>query len=91
MEGSTIVALLIFGTGLELILNKVRRRKIEEEINLIGGEVINIERRNFFKGIGPFMVVGRGGVVYRIEYRIGDQVEEGWVKFGRLFGPDWRL
>jgi len=69
------------------------RMKIEElkkELNSLI-EVINIERRNFFKGIGPFMVVGRGRVVYRIEYRIGDQVKEGWVKFGRLFGPDWRL
>jgi hypothetical protein len=39
---------------------------------------------------GAFMVVGKGRTVYRIEYRIGDDGREGWVRFGGLFGPDWR-
>ncbi|MDP4181429.1 MAG: hypothetical protein Q8942_10090 [Bacillota bacterium] len=68
-----------------------RERQITEKIQSIGGTVISIERRNFFSGIGPFLVVGRGRVVYRIEYRLDDRAIEGWVRFGGLFGPDWRL
>jgi hypothetical protein len=36
-------------------------------------------------------VVGKGKTVYRIEYTIGNNTKEGWVRFGGLFGPDWRL
>lgn len=68
-----------------------REGRIEEEIRSMGGQVISIERRNFFTGLGPFMVVGKGRVVYRIEYRVGNEVKEGWVRFGGLFGPDWRF
>lgn len=40
---------------------------------------------------GPFKLVGKGQVVYRIEYRIGAVYKEGWVKFGGWGGPDWRM
>jgi len=91
MEISTVIGLLIIGTIIELILSGLRKRKIEEKIELMGGEVIDIERRNFFKGIGPFMIAGRGRVIYRIEYYLGGETKEGWVKFGILFGSDWKL
>jgi hypothetical protein len=79
-----ILFLLIFQTS-------GRENKIDEKIRSIGGEVISKERRNFFTGIGPFMVVGKGRAVYRIEYRIDGEIKEGWVRFGGLLGPDWRL
>lgn len=91
MQGFGILTLLVFVIGLELVLNKVRRRKIEEEITSMGGEVMNIERRNFLSGTGPFVLVGRGRAVYKIEYYLGGETKEGWVKFGRIYGPDWKL
>lgn len=67
------------------------KRDIHNEIEAMGGEVISIEQRNFFSGIGPFHVVGKGRVVYRIVYKIQGVEKEGWVRFGNFMGPDWRL
>ncbi|MDR5659624.1 hypothetical protein RH915_08965 [Serpentinicella sp. ANB-PHB4] len=77
--------------GLIPIIGYLRKEKIREKIASLGGEVISIERRNIFTGIGPFKIVGKGRVVYRIEYRLNGSTEEGWVRFGGLLGPDWRL
>ena len=87
--GITIV--LIFIIGIELLLDKSRREKIAEEISFIGGSVINVERRNLFTGRGPFVIVGKGNTIYKIEYVIDGIMKEGWVKFGGFFGADWRL
>lgn len=76
---------------LAIVLGRARKRKIEEKIVSMGGEIIHIERRNFFTGTGPFMITGKGSAVYRIEYLIGGSKKEGWVKFGGLFGPNWKL
>lgn len=80
---------------LVLYLSYVRIQKFEKsiyyEIEAMGGTVISIERRSFFTGIGPFHVVGKNRVIYRILYEINGVVKEGWVRFGGLMGPDWRL
>jgi len=65
--------------------------RIYDEIEALGGKVIDIERRNFFTGIGPFHVVGKNRVVFRIVYEINGVEKEGWVRFGGIMGPDWRL
>jgi uncharacterized membrane protein len=64
---------------------------IESKITGIGGTLIGFEKCNFFSGIGPFMVIGKGRVIYRIEYEYDGIQQEGWVRFGGLGGPDWRL
>ena len=66
-------------------------REIREKIGSVDGKVLNIERRDFFSGLGPFAIVGKGKAVYRVEYQIRDQKKESWVRFGGLSGPDWRL
>lgn len=91
MKAIGITIFLIFIVGIELLLDKSRREKIEEEINFIGGNVINIERRNLFTGRGPFFIEGKGETVYKIEYVVDGVLKEGWVKFAGLFGVDWRL
>jgi len=91
MEGMLMIVFVVFGIVMFIAIGSGRENKIQEKVREMGGEVITIERRNFFTGIGPFMVVGKGRVIYRFEYRIGSQVMEGWVRFGGLFGPDWRL
>lgn len=91
MEAITVGIVLIFAISIGVFSDKNRRGKIEEEINLIGGKVINIERRNFFTGRGPFVIVGKGNTIYKIEYVIDGIMKEGWVKFGGFFGADWRL
>ncbi|WP_099187524.1 hypothetical protein [Tepidibacter mesophilus] len=64
---------------------------IASKIDSLGGRLIGYERRNFFTGIGPFMFVGKGRMIYRIEYEVDGIKKEGWVKFGGISGPDWRI
>lgn len=89
------VVIFVIFTVLAIVINSIRSEShqgsINNQIESMGGKVISIERRSFFTGLGPFMVVGKGRVIYRIEYVINDEVKEGWVRFGGLLGPDWRL
>ena len=70
---------------------KAVRGKIEQEL---GGELELMERRNFFTGIGPFNVIGKNRVIYRVIYRVGGQKtgvkKEIWVRFGGWGGAEWR-
>jgi hypothetical protein len=84
-----IILVLVFAVCCYFIQLENHNNKIRDYIESIGGEVINIERRTF--STGPFILVGRGRTVYRIEYRTGNETREGWVRFGGFFGPDWRL
>jgi hypothetical protein len=86
-----IIFLVVLIVLITIVQYQGHQSKINEKITSIGAEVINVERRNFFTGIGPFMAVGKGRTVYRIKYRVGSEIKEGWVRFGGLFGPDWRL
>ena len=83
-----LVALAFFITYIQ---GQGHESSINSQIESLGGRVISIERRSFFSGLGPFHVVGKGRVVYRIEYEVNGQLMEGWVRFGGLMGPDWRL
>jgi len=91
MAPIVIIAFIIFAVFLYFVQNISHDSRIEEKIRSIGGEVVQVERRNFFTGLGPFMVVGKGRSVYRIEYTVNVNTKEGWVRFGGLMGPDWRL
>lgn len=86
-----VVLFLIIIIPLVIMRKGYHRSKIDEEIRSIGGEVLNVERGGFFSGLGPFHVVGKGRVVYKIEYRVDNETKVGWVRFGGLMGPDWRL
>lgn len=85
------IIIFIICICLYIVSLKGQESKIYNKIESIGGKVISIERRNFLTGLGPFMVVGKGRTVYMIEYEIEGEMKEGWVRFGGLFGPDWRL
>lgn len=91
-EDMGAIAILLF-IGLVIVLSVLQKesheRRINEQIEGMGGRVIIIEKKLF--STGPFMVVGKGRTVYRIEYKVNDSIREGWVRFGGLFGPDWRL
>jgi hypothetical protein len=89
MEVLVIAALVIFAVVISIAQVKRHKRMILEKVNSINGEIINIEKKNF--STGPFLWVKRGRAVYRIEYRKDNEMKEGWVKFGDLTGPDWRL
>jgi hypothetical protein len=95
MEFIPMIFILIIGFSfvflLSVFIHHNHEQKINEKIESIGGKVINIERRNFFSGSGPFRAVGKGRVVYRVEYTSDSGTKEGWVCFGGFFGPDWRL
>jgi len=91
MFGITIILFAIFCLLIIFIQNNRHKEKIYEKIKSINGTVISIERSGIFSDIGPFMVVGKGRTIYRIEYKVGNEIKEGWVRFGGFFGPDWRL
>ena len=80
---AVVIAIVIFANG-------AREKKIHEKVESMGGEVSSIERRNFFSGIGPFTIVGKNRVIYRVVYKVDGQTREIWVRFGGLFGPEWR-
>jgi hypothetical protein len=91
MSGMAIVLVVIAIFIFAGIQRASYEGKIDEQIKSMGGEVISVEKRGFFTGLGPFTVVGKGRTVYRIEYQIGNSTKEGWVRFGSILGPDWRL
>jgi hypothetical protein len=89
MEAVLFILLVFLGIGIYFVQSEGHEKKIYQQVRNMGGQVIRIERKTF--STGPFFLVGKGRTVYRIEYKIGDSIREGWVKFGDLFGPDWRL
>jgi uncharacterized membrane protein len=89
MEFFIVVVFVIFIVFIAIFQVKSHEKRITKKVHTIGGEVISIKRKTF--STGPFLAVGKGRTVYRIEYRIGNEIKEGWVKFGSLSGPDWRL
>lgn len=91
MEMVIIIVAIPIVILIHIMLTKRREYLIREKVESMGGTVISIERRNFFTGLGPFMIVGRGRSVYRFRYSVNKHEEEGWVRFGGLLGPDWRL
>jgi len=88
----------IFAFGLMILIvivlwvtiPRIHRRKIHEKVAARGGEVIEIERS--WLALGPFKIAGRGRTIYKFVYlsSTGER-KEGWVKFGAVLGPDWRL
>lgn len=89
MGALVIVVFIIFAVIMFIVQGESHKRKITEEVNSMGGQVINIERKTFDRG--PFVIVGKGKTIYRFEYSIDNEIKEGWVRFGSIFGPDWKL
>jgi hypothetical protein len=89
MEAIVIVMFVTVAVLISITQDKSHVQKIEEKINGLGGQIIKIEREKF--STGPFMIIARGKTVYRVNYKMSGETKEGWVKFGDLFGPDWRL
>ncbi len=86
-----VILFVIMGIGLVFMKTAGHELKIKNQIESMGGRLLSYEKRNMFTGIGPFHVVGKGRMVYRIDYEVNGVMKEGWVRFGGLFGPDWRL
>ena len=92
MDAVPVIAMsaaFVIVIALWIIMPRIHRRKIYEKVESMGGKVTVIERR--FCSIGPFIAVGKGRTVYRFEYWLNNQRQEGWVKFGTWFGPGWRI
>jgi hypothetical protein len=89
MSGIIIVLFAIFGIAIFFIQNGSHESSIKSQVEALGGTVISIERTMFNNG--PFFLKGKGRTIYRFEYNTGGEIKEGWVRFGGLFGADWRL
>lgn len=89
MSGIIIALFLIFAIVITFIQKAGYEEDIKSKVEALGGIVISIERTMFDNG--PFFIKGKGRSIYRFQYKIGDETKEGWVRFGSLFGPDWRL
>lgn len=84
-----IILLIIIVVPFSILQRENHESRIQAEVESIGGEVLSIEKKIF--STGPFIMVGKGRTVYRIEYKLNGELKEGWVRFGGLMGPDWRL
>lgn len=92
MEVLLIIVFIVLAIGMHLVREESHLEKINTYVKSIDGTMINFETGGFLKGgLGPFMVVGKGRVVYCIEYEVNGEKKEGWVRFGGLGGPDWRF
>lgn len=89
------LVILLF-IGMAIVMYFVRAESHSEKIGAyvesLGGILIEFDTAGLFKGgLGPFMVVGKGRVVYHVIYKINNEKREGWVRFGGIGGPDWRF
>lgn len=91
MELIVIIVFIVIGIILFFIRSESHQTSIESKINSLGGSLNGYERCNIITGLGPFMVVGKGRVIYRIDYEVDGIRKEGWVRFGGITGPDWRM
>ncbi|MCY6372207.1 hypothetical protein [Clostridium ganghwense] len=57
---------------------KVCNKKIQSHIRKIGGEVVDIESLSWRESI------------YKVQYRIGDKIENSVVKFDFIYEQEWR-
>lgn len=89
MGGIVIVLFAVFAFVMFFVQRSSHETSIKSQVESLGGTVISCERTMFNNG--PFFFRGKGGSIYRFEYNIGNETREGWVRFGSLFGPDWRL
>lgn len=90
MEVLLIVFLILLGIAIYFLRSESHETRIKEEVKSRGGILIEFKRCNIFTGLGPFMVVGKGRVVYKINYEINGIKKEAWVRFGGITGADWR-
>ncbi|MBM7615829.1 hypothetical protein [Alkaliphilus hydrothermalis] len=88
-----LVLILTLAVCIWVVMSQGKRRekRIHNKIKSMGGKVITIERSTFLAGTGPFKVVSKGRVVYRVVYTIDGEEKEGWARFGGILGADWRL
>ena len=91
MEGFFVIIVIVLVFVIYAIRTDSHQKSIENKVKSFGGTLIGYERRSVFSGIGPFHIVGEGRMVYRIEYELGGEKKEGWVRFGGIMGPDWRF
>lgn len=81
--------MFVFIVIIYLFEKERQKNAIKNQVELFGGTVVSIEKKLFDNG--PFTFKGKNRVIYRFEYKIDDRINVGWVKFGSIFGPDWRM
>lgn len=86
--GLFIVIIIIF-ILISVFSNWSHKDTIRDKIKYMGGEVINIEK--CWLGSGTFLLKGKGVTVYKFEYYLEGKYKVGYVKFGSMFGPKWKL
>ena len=91
MEGLGFVIIIALGIGIYFLRVASHKGSIENKIEELNGVYISHEKRFFLSGIGPFHIVGKGQVVYSFKYELDGCVNEGWVRFGSILGPNWQL
>jgi c-di-AMP phosphodiesterase-like protein len=84
-----IIVFIAFAIRMLYVQSEHYKEEIYRQIEQLGGQVINIERQTL--STRPFSIAGKEVAVYKIKYKIDGEVEEGWVRFGGIFGPSWKL
>lgn len=84
-----VVSVITIAIIIYFIQGESHKNSINTKVEELGGKVVSIERTVFNNG--PFFIKGKGKSIYKFEYIMEGERKEGWVTFGSLFGPDWRL
>lgn len=71
------------------IENITYKNKIVLYIEAIDGKILFSQK--VMDETGPFYQQEKGKYIYKYKYIIGDEVKEGWVRFGNTYGADWKL
>lgn len=70
------------------INNLSYENSIKDYVKKMGGIIISIKRNT--DDNTPFFKETRDKIIYKFEYKINDEIKEGWVMFGGI-RPDWKI
>lgn len=65
------------------------KNQILLHIKSLGGEIQHCERAA--DQTGPFYTKEAEKYIYKFQYKINNELKEGWVRFGTPHGADWKL
>lgn len=70
------------------INNLSHENSIKDYVKKMGGVIISIKRNT--DDNTPFFKETRDKIIYKFEYKINDEIKEGWVMFGGI-RADWKI
>ena len=73
------ICVLVLGIMFYIYIIKRHRNMINMKVQSLGGELIYINRCDIPNMRDPFVEFGKGRFVYKFEYKIDNNTDEGWV------------